>query len=200
MRDGPSQLQYNEISKEICLYLHIAWCLHCRYKLEAITNCIMSKFYLFAIKSIQHLWVDSKFSAPFSLNGLPVSTQNAPTGASSNKAVQDDGQWGITSNWPEQSPPWRVLGPWTLVTEIRIWLHIKQKKSGWQSHLLGQCLYIFVIDTPLSFYIIPRFERLCQARWCVPIIPLLNKETRVAASVNYHLASFRQNFALLTLI
>ena len=46
---------YNEISKEICLYLHIAWCPHCGRKPEAITNCIMNKFYLFAIKSIQHL-------------------------------------------------------------------------------------------------------------------------------------------------
>ena len=46
---------YDEISKEICLYLHIAWHPHCGHKPEAITNCIMSKFYLFAIKSIQHL-------------------------------------------------------------------------------------------------------------------------------------------------
>ena len=84
---------YNEILKEICLYLHIAWCPHCGRKPEAITNCIMNKFYLFAIKSIQHLWVNSKFSALFSLNSLPVSTWNAPTGVSSNKAVQDNGQW-----------------------------------------------------------------------------------------------------------
>ena len=53
---------YDEISKEVCLYLHIAWCLHCRHKPEAITNGIMSKFYLFAIKSIQHLWVNSTVS------------------------------------------------------------------------------------------------------------------------------------------
>ena len=46
---------YDEILKEICLYLHIAWRPQCRHKPEAITNCIMSKFYLFAIKSIQHL-------------------------------------------------------------------------------------------------------------------------------------------------
>ena len=70
---------------------------------------------------------------------------------------------GVTSNWPEQLPLWRVLGPWTLAAEI----HIKQKNvaAGQHSHLLGQCLYIFVIDTPLSFYIIPRFERPYQARW-----------------------------------
>ena len=38
---------------------------------EAITNCIISRLHLFAIKSIQKSRVNSNFSAPFNSNGLP---------------------------------------------------------------------------------------------------------------------------------
>ena len=44
-------------------------------------------------------------------NGLPVSTQNAPTGASSNKAVQDDGQWAshlIGQNKAHRGESWAL--------------------------------------------------------------------------------------------
>ena len=73
--------------------------------------------------------------------------------------------WNILIWWPKVDLEVDLVW-WTPVRESLGQKCYKSRTLQWFSfNAIGLCLYIFVIDRPLSLYVIMRFKRPCQARW-----------------------------------